>query len=270
MGRPRGCLWLIVGLLVALVAGVVAFMALSRATAQRSGTTQEVVQVDVIVAAGRVPVRSVLTAENLRTKQIPVSAVPEGALQQASQAVGKITTVELFPEEVILSQRLVDPNVIPADGRMALVLDGDQVLMAFDAEDLMSKAGILKAGDHVDLLATLAFPTNPGGAGGGGQGEEPASFSLLQNLTIAAIVGGPAPTDPGVGAAVSTQASGAPAALLLTVSAQDALTLKYVRDAGGRVDVVLRAPGAEGPFPAEPVDSNYLIDKYKIPIQGGR
>jgi Flp pilus assembly protein CpaB len=270
MGRPRGCLWLTVGLLVALVAGVVAFMALSRATAQRSGTTQEVVQVEVIVAAGRVPVRSVLTAENLRVKQIPVSAVPEGALQQASQAEGKITTVELFPEEVLLAQRVVDPNVIPADGRMALALDGDQVLMAFDAEDLMSKVGVLKAGDHVDLLATLAFPVNRGVAGGGGAEEQPASFSLLQNLTIAAIIGGPAPSDQGAKAEVSSQASGAPSAVLLTISAQDALTLKYLRDEGGRVDIVLRAPGAEGPFSVEPVDWNYLIDKFKIPISGGR
>jgi len=258
-----------VGLLVALIAGVVAFMALSRATAQRSGATQAVVEVEVIVATGRIPVRSVLTAENLRSKMIPVNAVPEGALQQASQAIGKITIVELFPEEVILAQRLVDPNVIPADGRMALVMDGDQVLMAFDAEDLMSKAGVLQAGDHIDLLASYSFPTSRGADGD--MGERLASFSLLQNLTIAAIVGGPAPSDQGALGKQAAQVSGdLPAALLLTVSPQDALTLKYIRDAGGRVDVVLRAPGAEGPFTVEPVDANYLIDKYKIPTTGGR
>ncbi len=271
MGRPHGCLWLVVGLLVALVAGVVAFMALSRATAQGSGSTQEVVQVDVVVATGQVPVRSVLTAENLRTKKIPVNAVPEGALQQMSQAEGMITTVELFPEEVILAQRLVDPNVIPADGRMALVLDGDQILMAFDAGDLMSSIGVLKAGDHVDLLASLAFPANRGVAGGGGPDDQLESFSLLQNLTIAAIVGGPSSSDQGAKSAASTAASGGGSgALLLTISAQDALTLKYVRDAGGRVDVVLRAPGAEGPSSVEPVDWDYLIDKFKIPVSGGR
>ena len=270
MGRPRGCLWLIVGLMVALVAGVVAFMALSRATALRSGTTQEVVQVDVVVATGPIPVRTILTAENLRTKQIPVNAVPEGALQQISQAQGKITMVALYPEEVVLAQRLVDPNVIPADGRKALVLDAEQVLFAFDAGDLMSSLGVLKAGDHVDLLATLAFPANRGATESSGAKDQPASFSLLQNLTIAAIVGGPAPSDQGATAAPSRAASeGTSAALLLTISAQDALTLKYVKDAGGRVDVVLRAPGAEGPFTVEPVDWNYLIDKFKIPISGG-
>jgi hypothetical protein len=33
MGRLRGCLWLTAGLVVALLAGVVAFVTLSRATA---------------------------------------------------------------------------------------------------------------------------------------------------------------------------------------------------------------------------------------------
>ena len=259
MGRLRGCLWLTAGLLVALVAGVVAFMALSRAATQRSGVAEEVAQVDVVVAAGRAPVRMVLTADNLRVKQMPVNAAPEGALQQIDQALGKITLVELYPDEVILAQRLVDPNVLPPDARMALALDGDKVLMAYSADDLLSKVGMLKAGDHVDLLATLSFPANRGAAG-----DAPASFSVLQNQVIAAVLGAPIPSGDAPTDVVLTPA------LLLAVSPQDALTLKYVRDAGGRVDLVLRAPGAEQPFTVEPVDWNYLIDKYQIPSGAGR
>jgi pilus assembly protein CpaB len=254
MGRLRGCLWLTAGLAVALLAAVVGYMALNRAAAQRSGAGTATTQVDVVVAAGTVPIRSVLTAENLRIQQMPVSTVPEGALQQTSQAVGKVTTLELLPDEVILSQRLVDPNVTAADGRMAVVLDGDKVLMAFPADDLMSKIGMLKPGDHVDLLVTLDFPAARGATGAAGE-KVPATFNVLQNLTIAAIVGAPA----------AGAQSNVPPALLLTVSPQDALTLKYVKDEGGRMDVVLRAPGAEGPFVPQPVDWNYLIDKYQIP-----
>jgi pilus assembly protein CpaB len=265
MGRLRGCLWLTAGLAVALLAAVVGYMALSRAVATRSGAAQETTQTDVVVAAGQVPVRSVLTDNNLRIQRMAVSAVPEGALQQSSQAVGKITTMALYPGEVVLAQRLVDPNVTATDGRTALVLDGDKVLMAFPADDLMSKVGVLKPGDHVDLLVTLDFPAVRGAAGGGGE-KEPATFNVLQNLTIAAIVGLPG----GAEAAQNTAGTNAPPALLLTVSPQDALTLKYVKDAGGRVDVVLRAPGAEGPFIPQPVDWNYLIDKFQIPAGAGR
>ena len=273
MGRMRGCLWLTAGLAVALVAAVVGYMTLGRAAATRTGAGAETTQVDVVVAAGQVPVRAVLAAENLRVQRMAGNAAPEGSLQQPSQAIGKITAVALYPGEVILSQRLVDPNVTAADGRTALVLDGDRVLIAFPADDLMSKVGVLKPGDHVDLLVTLDFPAVRGA--GGGQGAEPATFSVLQNLTIAATVGlsGSAQGTQNTGgskAGQNTADANAPPALLLTVSPQDALTLKYVKDAGGRIDVVLRAPGAEGPFNTEPVDWNYLIDKFQIPAGAGR
>jgi len=263
MGRLRGCLWLTAGLLVALVAAVVGYMAISRAAATRSGGGVDTAQVDVVVAAASVPVRTMLTDDNLRVQRMAVSTVPEGALQQTSQAIGKVTTVELYPGEPILIQRLVDPNVTPASGRNALLLDGDKVLMAFPADDLMSKVGVLRPGDHVDLLATLDFPADRGAAVGGGE-QAPATFNLLQNLTIAATVSLPS------GAPAEEAASSAPPALLLTVSPQDALTLKYVKDAGGKIDIVVRAPGAEGPFTTEPVDWNYLIDKFQIPAGAGR
>jgi hypothetical protein len=46
--------------------------------------------------------------------------------------------------------------------------------------------------------------------------------------------------------------------------------LKYVLDAGGIMDVVLRAPGVEQPFTTEPVDVDYLIRRYQTPIEVGR
>ena len=79
--------------------------------------------------------------------------------------------MELYPGEPLLIQRLVDPNVTPASGRNALLLDGDKVLMAFPADDLMSKVGVLRPGDHVDLLATLDFPADRGAGRRRGRGS---------------------------------------------------------------------------------------------------
>ena len=165
MGRLRGCLWLTAGLVVALLAGVVAFVTISRATAQRqapvegeqapSGPT-----VQVVVAARAVTVRSALGLDDLATKEMPVEAVPEGAVAGIEDAQGKVTLVDLYPGEVILSQRLVDPNTITGDGRYALILAEEQVLMAFPAKDLMSQSRVLKPGDQVDLLFSLDMPTN--------------------------------------------------------------------------------------------------------------
>jgi len=257
------------GLVVALLAGVVAFVTLSRATATQQapeateGTIGPTVQ--VVVAARAVAVRAALSTDDLATKDLPVEAVPAGAVSEIEEALGKITLVDLYPGEIILSQRLIDPNEITGDGRYALVIAEDQVLMAFPAGDLMSRSNVLKPGDQVDLLFTLTLPTNrapvtTGSAVGGGtaspEEEEPFTFDLLQNVTIAAVV--------------KAEEASAPEALLLTISPQDALVLKYVKDAGGIVDIVLRAPGVDRPFEVEPVDVDYVLNRYQMPIEAGR
>ena len=131
---------------------------------------------------------------------------------------------------------------------------------------------VLKAGDHVDFNYTMPLPVNrdtgflPGAEEtrpfivGVEEAEqmESVTFNLLQNVTIAAAVHNldedGAPT-------------GAPRAFLLTVSPQDALVLKFMKDAGAVVDLVLRAPKAEGEFSVEPVDLDYVINGYIIPNQ---
>lgn len=262
MARTRGCIWLVAGVLVALLAGVVGFVVLSGGAAARQAPQAAQAAgptVKAVTAAVAVPVRTLLTADMLAVKELPVQAVPEGYLADVNQAVGNLTTTELAPGEVLLASRLLDPNVVSGDGRLALVLNQDQVLMAFPADDLMNGLGILKAGDHVDLLFSMPFEDRTGGA----QSDtlELVAFNALQNMTIAAIVSG------------NTTDNGEPMqakALLLTVSPADALTLKYLKDADAVMDVVLRAPGAEQPFQVEPVDMDRVINLYRIPAAIGR
>jgi pilus assembly protein CpaB len=256
-------LWLTAGLVVAILAGAVAFIALQQAIGTGSGEgIGGGTHVSVVVASSAIEVRSLLTADNIEERQLPVNAVPEGAIQNLEEAIGKITLVELYPGEVLLAQRLVDPNIITGDGRMALVVAEDQVLMTIPAASLMSRLGVLKPGDQVDILFTLNFPVGmelalPSGgdedaqvvSSTAGGPDRQVTFHLLQNLTIAQIVG-----------------EDTPSALMLTVSPQDALVLKHAIDAGGIRDITLRAPGMEEPFDTEPVDIDFMINRYRIPM----
>jgi len=265
--RLRGCLWLTAGLVLALAAGAMIYFWLTGMSVQaeagpiaQSGAGQ-----DVVVAARNIEVGTRLVAEDLEIKSMPAEALPSGYLDSVDSAVGKVTIADLYPGEVILTQRLVDPNVVSGDGRLAVVVADDEVLMAFPIRDLMSQLDILKAGDHVDLLFSLNFPTGRAvvllpseGEGeeappatGAASEESQVTFDLLENVTVAAVVSG------GEGQP--------PAALLLTVSPQDALLVKFALDAGGTVSVVLRPPGVEEPYDTEPVDVNYMIDRYGIP-----
>lgn len=263
-------IWLLAGLLVAGMAGIVAFVTLSRAVAQEAEPGETSPLVTVVVSTRAIEVRAPLSAEDVQVVEVPVDSVPEGALQEADDAIGKVTLVDLYPGEMLLSQRLVDPNVVSGDGRIALVMSEDEVLVAFPAGDLLTDVGAVKPGDHVDLLFSLDVPTERDGletAGPAAEGEEQQAqdeqqtWTVLQNVTVASIERSEANEEGQLGT---------PRAILLTVSPQDALVLKYLKDADAVMDVALRAPGVESPFTTEPVDIDWIINKYQLPFEVGR
>jgi Flp pilus assembly protein CpaB len=286
MGRLRGFLWLFAGLVVAATAGMVGFVTLSRAAARTAEVSRP--EVPVVVAAHFAPLRSTLSEKDLGVKQVPVDAVPEGAVSDIAEVAGKVTLVDLYVGEAILAQRLVDPNVVSGDGRLSLLIGEDEVLMAFPAQDLMSRSRVLKAGDRVDLLISLEFPGDRGlevvtslrpatgeskveETASVGQEEELATFAVLENVGIAAVVGGEESSAESKGTlGVTAAGARSPEAILLTLSSQDALVLKYAMDSGGIQDIVLRAPGADRPFAMVPVDVDYVIDRYQIPTAAGQ
>ncbi len=256
MPQLRGLLWVIAGLVVAIVAGFVAFSILSRATPAvqstvGAGVAQPVTTTSVVVALTPIGVRTTLNAEMMELRDVPVATVPEGALTSFEEAEGKITMVDLFPGEVILTQRLADPNYITGNGRTALILETGQVLFAIPPSDLMSNIGVLKPGDHVDLIFSFDF------TGAGGSKAEKMTFNLLQNVSLSAMIGGTVPE----GATSPTD----PRALLLTLDPQDVLVLKQMLDMEAKIDLVLRAPDDDEQFDVVPVDEEYIVNGWNIP-----
>ncbi len=280
MARLRGFIWLLAGLVAALLAGLVAFQTLSRAAAAPLSEDAAGPLVQVVVAARGVSIRTALTADDVTLAELPVAAVPEGAARALDDVLGLLTLVDLYSGEPVLAQRLLDPTLSAPGGRLSLVMAEEHVLMALPAQDLLGSIGVLKHGDHVDIHFSLPFPANrgPGSAGSEEDGDEQATFGLLQNLMVAGFVGGDPIADSGGMVASLTGAEEGPQdtsvanpqAILLALSPQDALVLKYLIDAGGALDLVLRAPGMERPFDTDPVDVDYLIDRYDIPTQVGR
>ena len=58
----------------------------------------------------------------------------------------------------------------------------------------------------------------------------------------------------------------APQALLMALDPQDALILKHLRDRGDvLIEIVLRAPTNDQLFDTQPIDEDYLYDRYRLP-----
>jgi len=275
--------WIIIGVAggLAVVVGLGLLVAiLSRAAAPLPAATPIPPRtVAVVVATHNLSIRSLLEPGDLAILQVPVQLAPLDALSDPQAAVGRITMIPLVTGEVVAQHHLADPSNVTHD--LAFVIGDDQVLMAFPTADLMSQINILQAGDRVDILASLEQPVLPGPAG-----EEPDkelfTFSALQQVEISAIVveivpasrttasasrttsgettGEPQPT------ATPQPSEVEPQAILIALSAQDALVLKYIKDAGGVIDIVLRAPTSLGRFELNPVMAEYLRDRFELVI----
>jgi pilus assembly protein CpaB len=270
MPRLRGFLWLLSGLVVALLAAYVGFVTVSRAAAAPQAAADSGPKVDVIVAARTIPVRTLIRLEDLELKQLPVGSVPPDAATALDNVVGRVALVQLYPGEAVLDQRLLEPNTVSSDGRTALFITEDDVLVAVPAQDALSQSGMLKPGDKVDVQFSLDFPVERI-SGGEDADDEPATFALLQNLQVAAVLGPKGAIDyDAVAAGEEDPAQNAADTILLTVPPQDALVLKYALDAGGLLSFALRAPDNDRTYEVEPVDVDYVINRYAIPIEIGK
>jgi pilus assembly protein CpaB len=244
----------------------------------------------VVVVTHDIPIRALLRAQDLTLVEVSIEFAPPNALNEISEALDRITKIPLVAGEIVMEHHLVDPTNIKGD--LAFVIGDDQVLMAFPATDLMSQIDLLQPGDIVDILVSIEQPVLPGQAGSGGMfGEEAEeedelfTFSALQRVEISAIVveiklaRQTSSTASGTASVSLTEAEATPQptptpqpseiepqAILLALSPQDALVLKHLKDAGGVIDIVLRAPTSERLYQLNPVMSEYLKDLYELVI----
>jgi pilus assembly protein CpaB len=287
LSRRRGLIFGLLGVLVVFVGVIIIRGALGRVTSPPPPPTlPPPLTSSVLVTTHAIPLRGILKAEDLTLVEVPIELVPPGALTGKSAAAGKITKVPLAAGEMVLEHHLADPTKTSKD--LAFTIGDDQVIMAFPATDLMSQINLLQAGDLVDILVSLEVPVMPAQANSAGApGQEPKSedqlftFNALQRITVQAVVVKVTPqrtTGTGTTASRTSTTAGAtpvptptpvppeiePQAILLALSPQDALVLKHVKDAGGVIDIVLRAPTSTQLFQLEPVMPDYLKDRYGL------
>ena len=260
MRQRAGWIWLIAGIVIALFAGLMTFRTLATATATRALQAQ-VPMTQVVVAARDVPANNLLIPADLEVKEVPDQFIPATSLSDMNEALDKVTTVNLSTGEVLQASRLITPNVTVAEN-LAFTIPAGKVVMAMPAVDLMSKSGILKANDKVDVHVTMKVASS-----GSDSSESFTTISALQSLTITAIVVSQldlpeGPSAPGS----SSDSSKSPTPLLFALDPQDALVLKYMLDTGSIVSLVLRASKDDELSRTEPVDLPYLSDKYNFTV----
>ena len=229
--RRRARLILIVGVALALVAGVGTFVYASGA---KTDQPVAVPTVAVLVAAREIPAKTTLTSADVKMQEFNLDAKPALAMTKADDALGKITIQSISVGEPILPTKFADPKnpsfvVMPAS---FIGPDGAPVAnspnfraMSITVPDANAVGGAVLVGDLVDLMFTAQFdpqskllrPTPQ-------QTLDFSSKIILERVPILARL-----------ASVYT----------VRVDALTAERIAYIQSAGGQLAFLLRAPKDE-------------------------
>ena len=250
--RRRARLILIVGVALALVAGVGTFVYASGA---KSDQPVAVPTVAVLVAAREIPAKTTLTSADVKLQEFNLDAKPAAAMSNAGDALGKITVQSISVGEPILPSKFTDPKlpgfvVMPAS---FIGPDGAPVVnspnfraMSITVPDQNAVGGTILAGDIVDMVFTLQFdpqtklrqPTPQ-------QTTDFAAKIILERLPILARL-----------ASVYT----------IRVDALTAERIAYLQSSGGQIAFLLRAPKDERASGSTGATFRDIYTNFRIPI----
>ena len=279
MRKRSGLLIMLMGVVIALVAGLMVLSMARQAAAQQQ---EAVRQVFVVMAARDVAQGTAIPADALMVQAFPADFIPQGAIPAPEQAVGKYTVTQLVKGQIILASQL---SVTKRTGNLALSVPPGKVAVALPMTDLMSTAGAIRAGDHVDLLLTLnlkeiqlkepqpiqtgttpATTASSATTSGGDGSKNPITQATLQYVEVLSV--GEAEDDGssgGGGGGIGTSANAGAkktSAVIVLLDHQDALVLKYVKDSGGVVDLALRAPDDTAQVKTDTVTIDLLFERF--------
>jgi len=258
MKQRRGWLWLTSGFLLAILAGLLTFQIVNDiATTASVAENKEVATVSVIVAVADIAPFVAINTSMVTLVDVPASMAPKEFVANVEDVIGKMALAPITLGEILVKQRLADPA--DSDSPVVYTMNPNEVLVALPATALAGQLGLLTVGQHIDIAYTNRFvykDENKVAAADGAKEEEVfTTFLSLQNLEIKGLMNRSLAKEGSISA---------PDAILLAVTPQEALILKYLIDLGAPMDLLMRAPGNSSLLTTVPVDDQFLIDYFQL------
>jgi len=165
--RPQNRILLVGGILLALLAGVVVYLAVSNS----SKNGNQAATVPVVVAAVQINVGTPFTTTELTVDNYPPQDVPDGSYTSVSTVVGK-TAAYSIGKGTPITQSLTTTagsgtGVTPTSPTTPFTIAQGYVAMAIPASggssgasvDQMTVGYYIQAGDQIDIIADLGGPS---------------------------------------------------------------------------------------------------------------
>jgi Flp pilus assembly protein CpaB len=260
MKRSGGRIFVILGLVLAIISGVGVFYVILSAQPQPAA----VQTTPVVVSFQQISARSEISPDQIGQVEWPQTIpTPLGAYSVPADVVGKLAKDPIYPGQPINNAMIIAKEDASAlHSNAALILQKGQVAVAFGVSLDSSVAEAIQAGDRVDLIVTYNVNVqNP--VQGQGNSEYIVTQKTLENVLILQV--GPWPRE---GGQQPAQGNGAVNTVTVQLSEQDALALKQIQSTASNYSLALRAANDDQIFTTEPVTIEYLNKRFNFQIPG--
>jgi Flp pilus assembly protein CpaB len=302
--RRGGRVLIIVGIVLALGTAAAAVFILSQPKPQPvelpKAVTPEVPLATVVVAVQDIPQNSPIPPDALRLEERPETTLPPDAVTSIEETQGKVAAVQIFRGQVLQRQMLTTEEVRKLlGGDAATLIPQGKVAVVLPVNRLTSVGYAVKAGDRVDVLISarlfdidsasqIRLPLPPCGDECGPTGEQITRRVVqltLQDVEVIRVGSWPtgvkaeeaaptaeetpppteAPPSGEGGEAPPTPTPPPPDLVTLVLSQQDALVLKYAKEAGLGIELALRGLDDHNLVNTEAVTMDYMLARFNIP-----
>ena len=155
----KGRFVVLLGVLLAIIAGGVAYYSLNQAQQQAGHSGLKTIA--VVVAVNGIPARQAVKAEDVTIRDLPLDPVSaNGTVSDTNLVVGRITAVTILQGQIISANMLASGE----SGQEFSILRPDETVspsspawraVAITVADNMAVGGILTTGQSVDVFVTL-------------------------------------------------------------------------------------------------------------------
>lgn len=259
--RRGGRVFIILGIVLALISGLAVFVVLAAAEPQ----PVEVPTTKVVIAFQPIGERSEIAADQVGEVDWPQRIpTPIGAYNKPVDVIGKLSKVPIYTGEPIITDMLIDKaDLKETKSNAALLLEPGKVAVAFGVSMGSDVAEAIQAGDRVDLLVTYNVNIV-------GSSTQNAQYQLtqttLQNVLVLQV--GPWPHSVPEGSKTETSAAGQVNIITVQLDEQDALVLKHIEETAQATNFVLRSANDDQTFSTEPVTIEYLNKRFNFNVPG--
>lgn len=155
----RGKIVIVLGVILAIVAGAAAFYLINQAQQQAGQANAQ--KVDAVVAVQVIPARQAISEADVAIRQVPLDPTnANGVITDPAEVVGRIPAVSILQGQLITTNMLASTD----EGGQFSILGPDETVgpdseawraVSMTVSDDLAVGGMLKVGQSVDVFVTV-------------------------------------------------------------------------------------------------------------------